>query len=161
MAIVTAILGTVESLRDRIEREDPVLLNSEERASAHLVGRSEGGRRVRISLPRGAELNDGDVLALDGATAVVARAAPEALYVVRPDEAYGWGVAGYQLGNLHRPVRFTDDGMLTPADPMVADLLARLGIAFEARTMPFVGRRYGAHGVHHAHHAHHAHHHDH
>ena len=42
MAVVTAVLGTVDSLRDRIESEDPVLLNSEERASAHLVGRSVG-----------------------------------------------------------------------------------------------------------------------
>ena len=88
MAVVTAVLGTVDSLRDRIESEDPVLLNSEERASAHLVGRSVGGRAVRISLPRGTEINDGDVLALEGATAVVARAAPEALYVVSPDDAY-------------------------------------------------------------------------
>ena len=151
MTIVTAVLGTVETLRERIESEDAFLLNSEERASAHLAGHSEGGRSVRISLPRGTEINDGDVLALDGTTAVVARAAPEALYVVRPDEAYDWGVAGYQLGNLHRPVRFSDEGMLTPADPMVADLLARLGIAYEERTMPFVGRRYGAHGAHHRH----------
>ena len=110
---------------------------------------------MRISLPRGTEINDGDVLALDGTTAVVARAAPEALYVVRPEDAYTWGVAGYQLGNLHRPVRFTDEGMLTPADPMVADLLTRLGIAFEEQTIPFVGRRYGAHGAHHHHHDHH------
>ena len=87
MAVVTAVLGTVESLHGRFESEDPVLLNSEERASAHLVGRSEGGRDVRISLPRGTEINDGDVLSLDGATAVVARAAPEALYVVSPDDA--------------------------------------------------------------------------
>jgi len=154
MAVVTAVLGTVESLRGRFESEDPVPLNSEERASAHLVGRSEGGRDVRISLPRGTEINDGDVLALDGATAVVARAAPEALYVVSPEDAYAWGVAGYQLGNLHRPVRFTDEGMLTPADPMVADLLTRLGIAFEERTIPFVGRRYGALGADHHHHHH-------
>ena len=84
MAVVTAVLGTVDSLRDRIESEDPVLLNSEERASAHLVGRSVGGRAVRISLPRGTEINDGDVLALEGTTAVVARAAPEALLRRQP-----------------------------------------------------------------------------
>ena len=157
MTIVTAVLGTVETLRDRFESEDPVLLSSEERASAHLVGRSQAGREVRISLPRGTEINDGDVLALEGATAVVARAAPEALYVVSPGDAFTWGVAGYQLGNLHRPVRFTEEGMLTPADPMVADLLGRLGIAFEERSMPFVGRRYGAHGAHHHDHHHHDH----
>lgn len=151
MAVVTAVLGTVETLRDRITAEDPLLLTSEERASAHMAGRSRSGRRVRLSLPRGSELNDGDVLALDGGTALVVRAAPEALYLVSPGDARGWGVAGYQLGNLHRPVRFTDEGMLTPVDPMVAALLGRLGIAFEARTMPFVGRRYGAHGAPHRH----------
>ena len=151
MTVITAVLGTVESLRGRIGSEDALLLNSEERAGAHLAGRSEGGRSVRISLPRGTEINDGDVLALDGTTAVVARAAPEALYLVRPGDALNWGVAGYQLGNLHRPVRFSDEGMLTPADPMVADLLGRLGIAYEERTMPFVGRRYGAHGARHRH----------
>lgn len=151
MAVVTAVLGTVESLRDRITAEDPLLLTSEERASAHMAGCSRSGRRVRISLPRGSELNDGDVLALEGGTALVVRAAPEALYLVSPGDARDWGVAGYQLGNLHRPVRFTDEGMLTPVDPMVAALLGRLGIAFEARTMPFVGRRYGAHGTPHRH----------
>lgn len=151
MAVVTAVLGTVETLRDRIAAEDPLLLTSEERASAHMAGRSRSGRRVRISLPRGSELNDGDVLALEGGTALVVRAAPEALYLVSPGDAQDWGVAGYQLGNLHRPVRFTDEGMLTPVDPMVAALLGRLGIAFEARTMPFVGRRYGAHGAPHRH----------
>ena len=151
MAVVTEVLGTVEALQGRIEAEDPVLLTSEERASAHLVGRSREGRSLRISLPRGVELNDGDVLAIEGATAVVVRAAPEALYVVNPEDARAWGVAGYQLGNLHRPVRFAEEGMLTPADPAVADLFARLGIAYEARTMPFVGRRYGAHGSHHHH----------
>ena len=131
MAVVTAVLGTVETLRDRITAEDPILLTSEERASAHMAGRSRSGRRVRISLPRGSELNDGDVLALDGGTALVVYAAPEALYLVSPGDARDWGVAGYQLGNLHRPVRFTDEGMLTPVDPMVAALLGRLGIAFD------------------------------
>ncbi len=151
MAVVAAILGTVETLRERIVDEDPILLTSEERASAHMAGRSEGGRRLRISLPRGVELNDGDVLALDRGTAVVVRAALEALYVVNPVDDVSWGVAGYQLGNLHRPVRFGADGMLTPADPAVADLLARLEIPFETRIAPFVGRRYGAHGSHHRH----------
>ena len=37
------------------------------------------------------------------------------------------------------------DAMLTPADAMLADLLTRLDIAYEKRTMPFVGKRYGSH----------------
>jgi urease accessory protein len=151
MTIVTEVLGTVDTMRDRIDAEDAIMLMSEERSSPHMVGHSEGGRAVRISLPRGTELNDGDVLAIDEGTAIVVRAAAEALYVISPDDAYTWGVAGYQLGNLHRPVRFTADGMLTPADPMVSDLLGRLDIAFEEKNIPFVGKRYGAHSSNHHH----------
>src|SRR3546814_9266173 len=71
-------------------------------------------------------LADGDVLALDGGTAVVVQAAPEELYVVRPrGEPLDWAVVGYQLGNLHRPVRFGDGALLTPVDPMVAEPLGK------------------------------------
>lgn len=149
MSVITDILGTIADLEGRYRDEDPLYLTSEERASPHMVGHTEGGRKLRISLPRGEELNDGDVLALDGDAAVVVRAAPEELYVVRPKDVVSWGVVGFQLGNLHRPVRFTEDAMLTPADPMVADMLDRTGVAYEKRTMPFVGKRYGSHVGHH------------
>ncbi len=157
MGVITEVLGTLDDLEDRVRSEDPLLLTSEQRASPHMVGRTEGGRSLRISLPRGDELNDGDVLAVDGDVAVVVRAAPEALYVIRPKDPVAWGVAGFQIGNLHRPVRFTEDAMLTPADPMVADLLERLGIEYEKRTIPFIGKRYGSHSGHHHHDANHEH----
>ncbi len=163
MGVVTRVLGTADSLKGRFQHEDSLLLGSDERASPHLVGNTVAGRSIRISLPRESELNDGDVLALDGDVAVIVRAAPEELFIVRPSGALQWGIAGFQLGNLHRPVRFTDEAMLTPVDPMVGELLKRLDIPFERRTMPFVGRRYGsfsghAHGHgsdhHHEHHHH-------
>jgi urease accessory protein len=144
MAVITRVLGTVETLKGRFFSEDSLLLTSEERASPHMVGHSQGGRSLRISLPRESELNDGDVLVLEGDVAVVVRAAPERLFVIRPHGVMAWGVAGFQLGNLHRPVRFTDDAMLTPADPMVADMFTRLAIPYEESLMAFVGRRYGS-----------------
>ena len=153
MTVITGVLGSVADLENQIREQDPLLLNSEERSSPHMLGHTVGGRDLRISMPRGTELNDGDVLALDGDIAIVVQAAPEELFVVSPTDAFSWGVAGYQLGNLHRPVRFTEDAMLTPADAMVADMLGRTGIAFERKTMPFVGKRYGSHtgGHHHEH----------
>lgn len=157
MELVTEVLGTAADLAPRYRREDPLPLSSEERASPHRLGRTEGGRSVRISLPRGSELQDGDVLAIEGEVAVVVRAAPEQLFLVRPADALGWGVAGFQLGNLHRPVRFTDTALLTPADPMVADLLDRLAIPYERAEAPFVGRRYGSFVGHHHDHDHHDH----
>jgi urease accessory protein len=149
--VVTEVLGTVDGFKEKVKGFDRLLLTSEERSSPHLVGHTEGGRTMRISLPRGSELNDGDVIAVEGDVAIVVAAAPEELFVVSPREAVEWGVAGYQLGNLHKPVRFTHDTMLTPVDATVADVLSQRGIPYERRMTPFVGKRYGAYGVHHHH----------
>jgi urease accessory protein len=160
MTVVTQVLGTVQVLQGQFRHEDALLLSSDERASPHFVGRTVAGRSLRISLPRESELNDGDVPAVEGDVAIVVRAAAEQLFIVRPDDALQWGVAGFQLGNLHRLVRFTDEAMLTPADPMVAEPLTRLKIRYEQRTMPFVGRCYGSftgHGHGHGHHHEHDH----
>lgn len=149
--IVTRVLGTIGDFKKRVTASDQLLLTSEERSSPHMVGYTEGGRTVRLSLPRGSELNEGDVLALDGDVAIVVTAVPEDLFVVTPKDALEWGVIGYQLGNLHRPVRFTKDTMLTPADSMVADMFNRLKISYDKRLTPFAGRRYGSHIGHHEH----------
>lgn len=154
MSVIERIIGHIDTISPRPAKVERVPLTSEERASAHMVAYSETGRSLRISLPRGTELGDGDVLAIEGDTALVVAAAEEDLYFVRPKDAYQAGVAGYQLGNLHRPVRFTPDALLTPADPMVADLLGRLGIGFDRRRAPFVGARYGAYAAHHHDHGH-------
>lgn len=148
MEIVTEILGNLASLKDqaeqsqRIEAIDRLVLTSEERLSPHLLGHTVGGRRIRISLPRTAELFDGDVLAIDDDVAIVVEAAAEDLLMISPDDKLTWGIVGFQLGNLHRPVRFTEAAILTPADAIVAELLGRLGVAFEQRLTAFVGYRY-------------------
>lgn len=149
MSIISSILGNVADMEGRLpEDEDPVLLTSEERASAHGALTTRGGRVIRVSLPRGTELNDGDVLAVADGVAVVVRAAPETLFAVRPQTALMWGVAGFHLGNLHRPVRFRDDAMLTPAERKVAEVLSDAGIAFETVETAFVGTRYGSYAGH-------------
>ena len=157
MDIVTEIVGTLATLRSQINQTDALILTSEERLSPHMVRRTVGDRTVRISLPRSAELFDGDVLAIDAGVAVVVEAAPEDLFLLSPPDKLTWGVVGFQLGNLHRPVRFTETSILTTADPVVAEMLERIGIAFEHRMTPFIGHRYGAQANPHSHGHTHAH----
>ncbi|WP_020188318.1 urease accessory protein UreE [Methylopila sp. 73B] len=160
--IVTTILGRLGELPRAIV-VDPLDLTSEERASAHFSAVTEGGRKLRVSLRRGTELQDGDVLLREGDLAVAVRAAPEDLLWLRPaGNVLEWWAACYQLGNLHRPARFLRDGVLTPRDPMVRQILAGMDVQIEEVTQPFVGRRFGAAGAHHHHpHDDHRHHHDH
>lgn len=148
MPVITSVMGTVSDMAGTAGGEDAVRLTSEDRASAHMAAVTEGGRRVRISLPRGTELNDGDVLVIEDGVMIVVRAAPERLFAVAPDSARMWGVAAFHLGNLHRPVRFSDDAMLTPADPKVADVLRGSNIPFDEIEAPFVGMRYGSYSGH-------------
>ncbi|NES95420.1 MAG: urease accessory protein UreE [Desertifilum sp. SIO1I2] len=151
MNVITEILGTLSTLRSPITQTDALILTSEERLSPHRVGRTVGDRTVRISLPRSAELFDGDVLALDGDVAIVVEAASEDLFVISPTDKLTWGVVGFQLGNLHRPVRFTETSILTPVDPVVAEMFGRIGIAFERQMTPFIGQRYGSQASSHSH----------
>jgi urease accessory protein len=156
MDLVTAILGPLAELGGKVKQTDALVLTAEERSSPHFARTTEQGRTVRLSLPRGAELNDGDVLAIDDGTAIVVRAAPEDLLSVTPRGApIDWAIVGYQLGNLHRPVRFLEDRLLTPVDAMAEELLKRLGVAYARVRAPFIGRRYGSMtGHHHGGHGH-------
>jgi urease accessory protein UreE len=147
--VVAGVLGKVGDFEERVKGFDRLLLTLEERSNPHMVGHTEGGRTIRLSLERGTELIDGDVIAVDGDVAIVVAAAPEDIFVVSPRDAVEWGVAGYQLGNLHKQVRFTHDTMLTPADAAVAGILDRLEIPYDRGMTPFVGKRYGSHHHHH------------
>jgi urease accessory protein len=110
-----------------------------------------------ISMPRGVELQDGDVLAFDAGVALTVVAAAEDLLEVAPANARQWGVAAYQLGNLHREVRFLDNVMLTPYDRTSEEVMRRSQIACRRVRRGFVGERYGAYSGAHHHHHHHEH----
>ena len=154
MDVVHAVIGRASALDPKCGI-DPLVLTSEERAGGHFVAETASGRVVRVSLERGLELNDGDVLAVDGLWAIVVKAAPEDLLLVEPgDDAIVWWAACYQPGNLHRPARFLPEGVLTPDDPMARSVLSGLGAKVTSVRRPFVGRRFGAAGAHHHHHDH-------
>jgi urease accessory protein len=151
MAVITSIVGRGD-LATAGYGIDPLVLSSEERASGHFTAETAAGRIVRVSLPRGTELQDGDVLLKDGQWAIVVRAAEEDLLLLRPgDDPLQWSAACYQLGNLHRPARFLPDGILTPYDPMAVQVLSGLAVVVERVKRPFLGRRFGAAGAHHHH----------
>ncbi|MFT4099469.1 MAG: urease accessory protein UreE [Burkholderiaceae bacterium] len=148
--IIDRIVGKFADLQSRITAVDPVELPADKRQSPHWRARSRDGRSLAVSLPRGDELFEGDVLLIDGGTAVVVAAAPEDLLEVMPGSPRQWGIAAYQLGNLHRELRFLADSMLTPYDAIAEAVLRQAGIACRRATRAFTGERFGAHGAAHA-----------
>lgn len=148
--VVAAVLGKIGELDTPVEAVDELELTTEERERAHLRARSRGNRELIISLPRGEELHDGDVVYLEDKVAVVVVVAPEDLLEVRPRTTREWALAAYQLGNLHRPARFLGDAILTPYDPSSGEVLRALGVATRRVTRGFVGERCRA-SMHHDH----------
>ncbi len=151
--VVAAVLGKVDQLDRLVEAVDELELTAAERERAHLRARSRGNRELIISLPRGEELHDGDVVIVEDGVAVVVVAAPEDLLEVNPRTTREWALAAYQLGNLHRPVRFLEDAMLTPYDRSSAEALRSLGVAMRRAKCGFAGERCRALVHHHPGHA--------
>jgi urease accessory protein len=139
--VVEAVLGSLAELGQPVEAVDELDLTTEERERAHLRARSRGNRALIISLPRGEELHDGDVVYIDDAIAVVVVAAPEDVLEVSPRTPREWALAAYQLGNLHRPARFLPDAILTPYDRSSAEMLQALGVTTHRVKRGFVGER--------------------
>jgi len=139
--VVEAVLGNLTELDRQVEAVDELELTTEERERAHLRARSRGNRELIISLPRGEELHDGDVVYIEDGVAVVVAAAPEDVLEVSPRTPREWALAAYQLGNLHRPARFLPDAILTPYDRSSAETLRALGMATRRTRRGFVGER--------------------
>jgi urease accessory protein len=142
--VVAAVLGNVAELDPEIETVDQLELTVEERERAHLRARSTGNRELIISLPRGEELHDGDVVYVEGGVAIAVVAAPEDVLEVRPRTTREWALAAYQLGNLHRPARFLPDAILTSYDRSSEEALRALGVPTRRATRGFVGERSAA-----------------
>ena len=150
--VVAAILGKLAELDRPVETVDELELTTAERERAHLRVRSRGNRELIISLPRGEELHEGDVVHVEGRVAVVVVAAPEDVLEVSPRTTREWALTAYQLGNLHHPARFLGDAILTPYDRSTDEVLLALGVATRRATRGFVGERCRA--VMHHHHGH-------
>jgi urease accessory protein len=141
---VAAVLGNVAVFDPGVEVVDELELTAEERERPHRRVRSKGNRELMISLPRGEELHDGDVVYLDGEVAVVVVAAPEDVLEARPRTTREWALASYQLGNMHRPARFVEDAILTPYDALTEEALRGLGVPARRVMRGVVGERPGA-----------------
>ena len=139
---------------------------AEERVTLDYAGRflrrkrleTDRGRAFLVDLPQTVSLNQGDRFDLDDGSRVAVVAAEEPLLAVRGDLIR----AAWHIGNRHAPCQIGPDRLLIQDDPIMADMLARLGLEVTRITAPFVPERgaYGhgrTHGHDHSHEHNHAH----
>ncbi|TAL97882.1 MAG: urease accessory protein UreE [Paraburkholderia sp.] len=133
-----------------VKRAPTLTLAFDARCKSRLAATLDNGEEVALLLPRGTVLRDGDVLvAQDGALVRVVAAAEAVLHVRAPDRIT-LTRAAYHLGNRHTPVEIGDDYLKLEFDPVLADMLERLGATVEQVSMPFQPET-GAYGGGHKH----------
>ncbi len=107
-----------------------------------------------VDLAETVSVNDGDAFELSDGLIVAVRAAPEPLHTVSGDNLarFAW-----HIGNRHTPCQIEASRLLIRRDPVLADMLRRLGAELSDIDAPFTpeGGAYG-HGrtMGHDHHAH-------
>ena len=107
------------------------------RCKSRFAAALDTGEEVGLVMPRGTILADGDVLVADDGALVRVVAAAESVLVVRARNALTLTRAAYHLGNRHTPVEIGIDYLKLEADPVLEEMLMRLGAQVERATLPF------------------------
>ena len=102
---------------------------------------TDRGCPVRVLLPLGTYLTDGDVLHDDGDRLIVARLACCEVWVARPADASAMAVLALEIGNLHAPAEVLGNEILIAPDGPAEACLANLKIPHDKQLRRFHPRR--------------------
>jgi urease accessory protein len=130
--------------------ERPLALDLQARRRSRQRITSSAGIELAIALTPGTVLRDGDVLVDDHGARWRVQAQPQAVLRVRSDDPWLLQRAAYHLGNRHVPVAIARDALLLEPDPVLREMLERLGLQVEALEAPFEPES-GAYGGGHRH----------
>jgi urease accessory protein len=133
-----------------VQRAPTLTLPYDARCKSRLAATLDTGEEVGVVLPRGTVLRDGDMLVADDGGLVRVIAAAEGVLLVRAPDRLTLTRAAYHLGNRHTPVEVGADELKLEADPVLEDMLKRLGAQVERATLPFQPEA-GAYGGGHRH----------
>jgi urease accessory protein len=133
-----------------VKRAPTLTLDFDARRKSRLAATLDNGEEVALVLPRGTVLRDGDVLVAQDGALVRVVAAPETVLMVTAHDRLTLTRAAYHLGNRHTPVEVAADYLKLEYDPVLADMLKRIGAMVEQVTLPFQPET-GAYGGGHKH----------
>lgn len=133
-----------------IQRAATLELDWDMRQKSRFAAQDSTGRELAVVLARGSVLRGGDVLVAEDGSLVAVRAAPQAVLRVTAATPLGLLRAAYHLGNRHIPVEVTPDHLQLEDDPVLHDMLLRLGAQVDLVDAPFEPEA-GAYGGGHRH----------
>ncbi len=125
---------------ERIDAGDPnttLTLPYELRRKSRLLARLDSGEPVRLFLPRGTVLRQGDLLRTRCGRVVRVQAASETVSTAVAPQPLRLLRAAYHLGNRHVALEITPDRLRYLHDPVLDTMLQQLGLTVTVEQAPF------------------------
>ncbi|MDX2103693.1 MAG: Urease accessory protein UreE [Alphaproteobacteria bacterium] len=134
-----------------------VTLDHHDRHRRRVQMTTDSGETFLLDLPRPVQLAEGDGLKCDDGTFILVSAKAEPCLRLRADAPATLARIAWAIGNRHAPIQVLADALITPADPVLAEMAAGLGAEVEMVDLPFEpdpGAYHGTagHGHDHGHH---------
>lgn len=129
-------------------RAATLTLPYEDRCRSRLAVTLDNGQEAALFLPRGSIMRDSAMLLATDGTLVMVRAKPQPVLRVTSPDPLTLLRAAYHLGNRHTPVQVLADALQLEHDPVLRDMLLRLGaqvVELEAPFDPEAGAYGGGH----------------
>ncbi len=133
-------------LKNALVLELPFLQRSKSRQVVTLQNNEE----VLLVLHRGSVMRDNDVLVDEQGQFILVKAAPEKVMRVTAQNPFQLMRAGYHLGNRHIPIEIGENYLQLEFDPVLSDMLKKLGVDVQLVDQPFEPEN-GAYGGGHKH----------
>jgi urease accessory protein len=112
-------------------------LTAEARQRSRLRIETPDGQGIFLRLPRGTQLQDGDLLQAEDGTVVKVLAQPEPVMTVTTGTSKDLLRAAYHLGNRHVPLEIQPTYLRLLPDPVLRHLLEHLGVEVIDEIQPF------------------------
>ena len=133
--ILDKILGNIKDMEDIHCHVERIYLESDELLKRVLRVTSDHGHEYGISLPKGSEMKDGDILFNDGHNIIVISVKEDDVIVITPRDINEMGEIAHNLGNKHLPIQIEDGKIIIQYDYLIEKFLQDLKVNFERKNM--------------------------
>lgn len=133
--ILDKILGNIDEVDTKNLHIEKIYLESDELLKRVLRVTSDHNKEYGISLEKGIEMRDGDILYNDGHNVVVVATKEDDVIVITPKDINQMGEVAHSLGNKHLPIQIEDGKIIIQYDYVVERLLQDGNIDFVRKNL--------------------------
>lgn len=147
LQLTRKLLPPTSSTREDLATRPWVALTWRERQRSRLAVVLNTGQAAAVLLPRGATLVQGDVLTSEHGDHVLIQAAPESLLEITASTPFDLLRLVYHLANRHVSAMLTPTAVYIEPDPVLAEMVMRLGGRVCSKELPFEPEKGAYHGA--------------